>query len=138
MIKVEYSSNNSGGSWWLEDKDWVALYDAGWQLRRNYGDCKYTNGGKATPDDDLYNWSLDPNKAIEDDSRWLGAICKEARKDFASMREAVEEWENLTGGNAADEGCNCCGEPHYFSGKDSETGEYVNGPEIRRESYLEW
>ncbi len=31
-LKVEYSSNNSGGSWWLYDKDWVKLEEAGWTI----------------------------------------------------------------------------------------------------------
>lgn len=29
-MRVEYSSNNSGGGWWLDDKDWYALETAGW------------------------------------------------------------------------------------------------------------
>ncbi len=27
--KIEYSSNNSGGDWWLKDEDWFALEKAG-------------------------------------------------------------------------------------------------------------
>jgi len=119
MIKVDYSSNNSGGSWWLTDEDWLALEAAGWDVDW----CKDKTGGLGGADED---------------GRWLGALATSASKDFASMREAVEEWERVTSGNASDEGCNCCGEPHYFSGQDNETGEYVSGPEIRRSSYLEW
>jgi len=29
-MKVEYSSNNSGGSWWVDDVGWYALEKAGW------------------------------------------------------------------------------------------------------------
>lgn len=32
MIKVRYSSNNSGGYWWLEDEDWKKLEAAGWEV----------------------------------------------------------------------------------------------------------
>ena len=32
MKHVEYQSNNSGGSWWLEDHHWKALEDAGWDV----------------------------------------------------------------------------------------------------------
>lgn len=33
MTKViRYSSNNSGGSWWLSDDDWKALEKAGWAV----------------------------------------------------------------------------------------------------------
>ena len=29
---VEYSSNNSGGSFWLSDEDWKKLEEAGWEV----------------------------------------------------------------------------------------------------------
>lgn len=29
---VEYSSNNSGGYWWLTDEDWKNLEKAGWEV----------------------------------------------------------------------------------------------------------
>ncbi len=29
-ILVEYSSNNSGGDWWLTEQDWLNLEKAGW------------------------------------------------------------------------------------------------------------
>lgn len=109
MINVTYSSNNSGGSWWLSDEDWRALEAAGWTLEPLYG------GGE----------------------RWLGAIATGASKDFESMREAVEEFESITGQDASDEGCNCCGNPHNFSGRD-ENGNYVEGPSIRVSTSLEW
>ena len=32
MVTVNYSSNNSGGSWWLNDSDWKALEKAGWTV----------------------------------------------------------------------------------------------------------
>lgn len=134
-ILVEYSSNNSGGGWWLSAEDWIALYDAGWQLKRPYSECRYSDSGNASAEDEAHNWGLDPRSP---ESEWLGAITTNARKEFDSMREAVEGWESLTSGNAADEGCNCCGPPHYFSGTDVETGDYVSGPEIRVDSYLEW
>lgn len=31
-MKIEYSSNNSGGDWWLSDDDWKALEAAGWVI----------------------------------------------------------------------------------------------------------
>jgi hypothetical protein len=31
-VKVEFSHNNSGGRWWLKDKDWKALEKAGWTV----------------------------------------------------------------------------------------------------------
>ena len=32
MIKLEYSSNNSGGSFWLSIDDWKVLEDNGWDI----------------------------------------------------------------------------------------------------------
>ena len=119
MIKVEYDSNNSGGNWWLTDEDWYALENAGWTVRWRRNETNSLGGA-------------------DKDGRWLGALATEASKEFNSMREGVEEWERITGGYAAEEGCNCCGQPHNFSGNDTVTGEYVNGPEIVRNSYLEW
>lgn len=31
-MKVDYTSNNSGGKWWLSTKEWDALRAAGWKL----------------------------------------------------------------------------------------------------------
>lgn len=121
MITVEYSSNNSGGSFWLSDDDWLALHNAGWELRDNRD----------------YSWGLDPH-TLKDEDRYFGSeITTGARKSFETFREAVDEWESLTGENAGAQGCNCCGPPHNFSGED-EDGNYVSGPSIRTESYLEW
>lgn len=118
MIKVNYSSNNSGGGWWLNDEDWYALEKAGWDV----------------------DWIADEDSKFarpDEDGRWLGALAREASKEFGSMQEAVEEWQSVTGQYAADEGCNCCGPPHNFSGED-ENGNYVSGPEIVTESHLSW
>lgn len=100
VILVKYSSNNSGGRWWLNDEDWENLEKAGWQV----------------------DW-------IADGGRWLGARAQYARKAFNSVSEAILEFEAVTKCYASDEGCNCCGPPHSFSwericGKTPE-GEYV-------------
>ena len=31
-MKINYNSNNSGGSFWLSDEDWENLEDAGWVI----------------------------------------------------------------------------------------------------------
>lgn len=48
------------------------------------------------------------------DDRWLGALSKEASKEFDNVGDAIREFERLTKQNASDEGCNCCGPPHGF------------------------
>jgi len=37
-MKVTYSANNSGGKYWIKEKDWLALEKAGWEVNwRSYG-----------------------------------------------------------------------------------------------------
>ena len=97
-MKVEYGSNNSGGDWWLEDKDWFALEKAGWKV----------------------SWVKDDPDAFfhkEGQERWLGALATKAVREGLSLKEAVAEWETITGQSADREGCECCGRPHSFYGQ---------------------
>lgn len=94
-IKVEYSHNNSGGRWWLKDKDWEALEKAGWKVR----------------------WIAKDKYAMKDPDgkRFLGALAQEATRSGLSLEEAVAEWEKITGLESTDPGCSCCGQPHTFT-----------------------
>ena len=104
---TEYESNNSGGDWWLSDDDWRALEAAGWVV-------------------DWRNKSMSP---LVENGRWLGALATSARRDGLSLRDAVEEREQITGKLSTDAGCPCCGPPHSFTEYDDE-GRYVaSGPE---------
>ena len=93
---IEYSSNNSGGDWWLEDEDWHNLEEAGWKVK----------------------WVKDsgPDYWLDDNSkdRWLGALAKEATKEFESIHAAKLEFWSITGQDPDEEGCSCCGPPHNF------------------------
>ena len=98
MTVVEYSSNNSGGNWWLDDDDWVALEKAGWTV----------------------NWVKDETpsrytRRADEDGRWIGALATTASREGLSMREAIAEWEAVTGESSSALGCSCCGTPHTFS-----------------------
>lgn len=95
MIKLEYATNNSGGDWWLEDRDWYALEKAGW---------------KVSWFKDLENYQVD---------RWLGGLARGAEKEFETPEQGVAEFQEITGQDAAALGCNCCGQPHNFSYEDS-------------------
>lgn len=93
MITVEYDSNNSGGHWWLTDDDWKALEAAGWKV----------------------DWHADEVDGLfVKDGRFLGALASEATREGLHLREAVAEWERITGKSSEDPGCSCCGAPHYF------------------------
>ena len=93
MVFVECSSNNSGGDWWLTDRDWHNLEAAGWTVRWE----KNTT------------WRR-PNA----DGRWLGALATSAYKEFPSLDAGIDEWETITGQCPYAEGCYCCGQPHNF------------------------
>ena len=109
---VEYSSNNSGGNWWLSDEDWSALEKAGWKV----------------------DWVKDEPailSSLSKDGRWLGARATRASKECPSLKEAILEFERITGQDASDEGCNCCGPPHSFSAEN----EYASGEDILQVLY---
>jgi hypothetical protein len=48
------------------------------------------------------------------EGRHLGAVATEATKEFTSVDEAIQEWEEIVGQDASEQGCYCCGQPHYF------------------------
>ena len=124
-MKVEYSSNNSGGSFWLSDGDWAALEAAGWFVywggkyfchsRFSSSKCPH---GKAEP---CGSSEACPGHRMADSAeeakqhRWLGAIATSAEKEFPSIKDALSEFEKVTGQDVSEEGCNCCGAPHLFS-----------------------
>ena len=118
-MKVEYSSNNSGGSWWLSDDDWKSLENAGWDV----------------------NWAKDwdgeaaGGQMVDEDGRYMGALAHDATLECDSMADAIRSFEASTGQSASDEGCNCCAPPHSFSTDDGPNGwECVSGEEVL--SYL--
>ncbi len=88
---VRYSSNNSGGSWWLDDVDWRALEAAGWEVEWVRND-PYHNGAE----------------------RWLGRLATSAKRRGLDYDAAIAEFERVTGQNAHANGCDCCGPPHNF------------------------
>lgn len=99
--RIEYDSNNSGGSWWLSDKNWEDLAAAGWEV----------------------SW-------YAEDNRFIGALATKANRYGLSLEEAVAEWEEVTGCTSTDAGCPCCGQPHTFTEYDGD-GKYVrSGPDI--------
>lgn len=140
-MRVEYRSNNSGGSWWLKDKHWKALERAGWFV--NWGGVYFCHSdysfGKApagkpepcAPGDECPGHRKYDSATEVGTDRWLGAIAKEAWKDFDSVADAIREFERLTDQTASDEGCNCCGAPHSFSWTDDAgKHEYASGDDV--------
>jgi len=105
-LRVRYSSNNSGGYWWVTDNDWLELENNGWVV-------EWERGG-----------------------RFLGALATDAYIDVeipknlsswkrVAREKAITDWETITGLDSSATGCDCCGPPHEFIVYeiDPETGE---------------
>lgn len=119
--RIEYSSNNNGGSWWLEDKDWHSLEEAGWKVA----------------------WHRKKRGSISPGERFLGALATGASIEIKAedarqaMGQAIRHFEEVTKKDASEEGCNCCGPPHGFTversgckkGEDKEW-QYASGEEV--------
>lgn len=89
---VKYTSNNSGGSWWLTDQNWKDLESAGWEV----------------------DWIKHGDGWADASGRWLGALARSATRRDLSLEDAIEEFERVTGESANAAGCSCCGQPHIF------------------------
>lgn len=94
MKTYTYKSNNSGGSWWLDDNNWLALEKAGWKVEWVKNETDRT-------------WK-------DKDGRWLGALATTASKEFASLDAAIDEFERIAEQDYGDAGCECCGSPHWI------------------------
>jgi hypothetical protein len=145
-VIVEYNPNNSGGSWWLKDKDWDALAAAGWKVAWAGMEFVYTPEGQHERDADGFPVLVGPGEGNSgyqpllrgkvqregDRPRYMGALARYAYKRFPTIQDCIREFESLTGQDTTDEGCNCCGAPHSFSWTDTETGkrDYASGEEI--------
>jgi len=120
-VVVKYNSNNSGGSFWLSTKDWEALADCGWNVHWIDPNAKFGNRPESA-----YEEPLKPCIKVED-AEWLGAPATSAAKEFDDPRDAIPEFERVTGQNASDVGCNCCGPPHSFEYEDEDgTNHYAS------------
>lgn len=123
-MKITYTSNNSGGGWRLKDKDWKALEKAGWYILWGgqyfcHSDLNIFGKPEDKPEpcdkEDSCKGHRKYDKWTESkNNRHLGALAKEAWKEFDTIKEAIEEFEKITKQDVTDEGCNCCGCPHTF------------------------
>jgi len=112
---VELSENNSGGGWWLSDEDWHNLAKAGWVV--DWAENRARSN---------QNWV---RNSVEQDEhgvwRYMGALAHDAKRYGVSLEVAQAEFRDITGQDPDEEGCECCGQPHYFSARDSQ-GNYVD------------
>lgn len=152
---VEYNSNNSGGHWWLDDEDWLALEKAGWKIQwcglREVYEKDESGRDRIVLDPDgtpklIEVQPGDGYPAFGDSSlpightlpigqrEWLGAKAMYAYRSGLSFMEAVEEWERVTGKSSTDAGCPCCGQPHTFTEYDNAGGYVQSGPSASYEA----
>lgn len=127
---IQYESNNSGGRWWLSDNDWHALEEAGWVVHwiHESDDPSHEHAEPEFPSflaglgghHHGYDEEHALTKVEPSGERWLGALARSAAKATTDPSAAVAEFERVTGQNASDVGCNCCGEPHNFTFHDAE------------------
>jgi hypothetical protein len=129
--RVEYSSNNSGGSWWLTGEDWATLEREGWTvnwLGKNYCNSKYYWQGHYNPkicpteaDCPGHRGAESYEEALASGKEWLGSLARDATIELKAYSEELAEglaemfWqEALPKQDPRAEGCNCCGQPHNF------------------------
>lgn len=143
---VEYESNNSGGSWWLNDAHWKALEAAGWKVAWASLENKYTDKGDYARDADGTptlvpvgtgggRFGSFSRRGDDGEYRYLGALAKGAYRVGLNLREAAEEWERVTGESATDAGCPCCGQPHNFTEYDDAGKHVASGPSTSYEAH---
>lgn len=141
---IEYDSNNSGGSWWLSDDHWKALENAGWVVHwihdreTQHGEHVHAPSTSAfAPRDHRHSYEDILMPAEPTGERWLGALATSAAKVTTDPAKTVREFERITGQDASEQGCNCCGEPHNFVYRDSDGNRQSSFVEVVR-SELRW
>ena len=123
---VEYNSNNSGGHWWLDDNQWRALEAAGWKVAWYRLEHLYNEEGSHVIDDDgtpklvpirqgNYPFGLFVQRGSDGEYRFFGGLAQKAYRSGATLKDAVAEWEMITGISSTSDGCPCCGRPHSFT-----------------------
>jgi hypothetical protein len=133
-MKVAYTSNNSGGNWWLKDEDWKALEKAGWYVEWGnsyfcHSDFSFHKKPEGKPEPCKENDSCPSHRRFDtwqemtEKDRWLDCLATKAEKEFDSLGDALREFEKITGQSVTDEGCNCCGSPHRFNWGECATGD---------------
>lgn len=141
-MKVSYSSNNSGGKWWLTDENWRALEAAGWVVdwvkapstpRMSLEEMRTDDNDKAIREEKLHRMVDWMGKGLEDGVwRYMGALARDATIEAETPGAAMRSFEAATGLKVSDNGCNCCGPPHCFTWGDGAKAGYASGEDCLR------
>jgi hypothetical protein len=120
---VEYTTNNSGGSFWLSDQKWLDLEQAGWTVM--WGE-HYDDSTKQV----VRYASYQDLVAAGPKARFLNTAARRALimlpdlpiPDSVLERLAKDVWGIATGMDPDAKGCDCCGPPHAFYVTNEEPG----------------
>lgn len=118
---VEYSSNNSGGHWWLTTEQWINLEKAGWEVI--WGGYKFCKGGNVrdgcSKEECSGHKRFNSFKEMTKRDTWLDSYATDASVQADSLEDAIAQWEDITGENSKAQGCHCCGQPHNFNAEEN-------------------
>jgi hypothetical protein len=101
-MRVNFDENNSGG-WWLDQKQYEALFSAGWKLAEGW-DKQYDGYH-----DPALPWLGSPSDTVP--YGWRHNLYLDPT---TSMEAAKASFGDATGEDPDAEGCKCCGQPFYF------------------------
>jgi hypothetical protein len=93
MQHVEYHSNNSGGSWWLDKQDWENLEKAGWEVEWDEwlgAPARRATRTGLTEEEAVEEWE----RVTGQDSNAIGCTCCGQPHNFYSYEEEEEDDEN--------------------------------------------
>lgn len=120
MGLLRYSSNNSGGAFWLRLEEWQALEKAGWIVhwKHDENDPSHTHekSGEEYFSLGLHDHSYKDElvQATWNGELWLGTPATSAVLVTDDPTSGVEQFEFVTCQSVDDQGCSCCGPPHSF------------------------
>lgn len=145
-----YDPNNSGGRWWLNHEDYLALEQEGWIVYWVHSKDQTHEGFVGGDKNDPHTWkdsfgkhdhktgSAQEVRSTHDGGDWFGATADGAGKRFDTAEQGVREWERITGQTASEEGCNCCGNPHSFEWKGDDGSNKHSSVEVTRTEMSWW
>ncbi len=117
MKRYVFEENNSGGHWWLKREDYDKLLANGWTCN--------------IPDTDPR-----AKKPWHEGDDVLYGERKYTSKEFSTIKDAVEDWQRITGRNFWEQGCNCCGAPYEIH--DANYKEYITGNHAKTQISPPW
>lgn len=99
-------------------KDWQALEAAGWTVAWIHNPDDPDHSHSELPDsgfDHTHGYSDELVPSVWNGKLWLGAAATHAAIETNEPDEAILMFERVTNQNIDNQGCRCCGPPHFLS-----------------------